>query len=131
MLPYLSDSQKSLKQMWRFLRKGHWLSGKLSRQKATAVWMITIYVPCLRPSVSTNKPFCTQREIERKQSIKIQKSQALSVKILFPEREIFTYKYCKGKYLLDIFKYIYFMNHTYSFVIQHPLFNLHTSWIFN
>ena len=51
--------------------------------------MITIYVPCLRPSVSTNKPACTKREIERKQSIKIQKSQALSVKILFPERENF------------------------------------------
>ena len=25
----------------------------------------------------------------------------------------------------------YFMNHTFSFVIQHPLFNLHTSLIFN
>ena len=25
----------------------------------------------------------------------------------------------------------YFMNHTFSFIIQHPLFNLHTSWISN
>ena len=25
----------------------------------------------------------------------------------------------------------YFMNHTFSCVIQHPLFNLHTSWILN
>ena len=43
---------------------------------------------CLRPSVSTNTPVCTIREIERKQSIKIQKSQALSVKILFPHINI-------------------------------------------
>ena len=89
MLPYLCDSQKSLKQMWRSLRKRHWLSGKLSCQKAIAVWMITIYVPCLKPSVSTKKPVCTKREIERKQSIKKQKSQALLVKVLFPERENF------------------------------------------
>ena len=32
-----------------------------------------------------------------------------------------------GRDLVDSFNSAYFMNHTFSFVLQHPLFNLHTS----
>lgn len=48
--------------------------------------MITSCVPCMKPSVSLNKPVCTKREIDKNQSIKKKKSQALSVKVLFSRK---------------------------------------------